>query len=76
MRLFNIIKYMRGEHDINISVEKYVRILMLSRLANGDELLPTYEPSEEEIDELCSSVMFIEKYGKVNKHNTARSIMN
>lgn len=67
---------MRGEPELSISIEKYVRILMLSRLANGDELLPTYEPSEEEIDELCSSVMFIEKYGKVNKHNVAQSIMN
>lgn len=67
---------MRDDHELNISVEKYVRILMLSRLANGDELLPAYEPSEEDIEDLCPSVMFVEKYGKVNKQNAVHSILN
>ena len=75
LRVFNIIKYMRGEHKMNISLEKYVRILMLSRLANGDELLPTYEPSEDDIMDLCSIYPVINEYGKC-LHDIDRRIIN
>lgn len=55
--------------EISISLEKYVRILMLSRMANGEELLPTYEPSEEDIIDFCPAISLISGVGKSVKHN-------
>lgn len=39
-----------------ISIERYMRIILLARMANEMDALPGYEPNEEEIDELCSAI--------------------
>ena len=51
-------------YEINgISEERFIRIMMLARMANGMELLPMYEASEEDVEDLCPSLQL---YGRMS----------
>ena len=49
-------------YEINgISEERFIRIMMLARMANGMELLPMYEASEEEVEDMWPSLQLYER---------------
>lgn len=42
--------------------DKMLRILLLSRMANGGELFPDYEASEDEVEDMCPAIAEAEAY--------------
>lgn len=62
-------------YEINgISEERFIRIMMLARMANGMELLPMYEASEEEVEDMCPSLQLYERISKPKMPNSAGEI--
>lgn len=49
---------MKAKENI-ISEEKLIQIIFLSRVANGSELMPTYDPSEEEVEDVCPALRLL-----------------
>lgn len=44
-----------------ISTERYMRIILLARMANEMDALPDYESNEEDVDELCPAIDVIKE---------------
>lgn len=56
VEVLNSFKHNIMRPKLPISTERYMRIILLARMANEMDALPDYEPNEEEIDELCSAI--------------------
>lgn len=62
-------------YEINgISEERFIRIMMLARMANGMELLPMYEASEEEVEDMCPSLQLHERMSMLKIPSSAGEI--
>ena len=62
-------------YEINgISEERFIRIMMLARMANGMELLPMYGASEEEVEGMCPSLQLYERMSMPKMPNSAGGI--
>ena len=57
--------------------DKMLRILLLSRMANGGELFPDYEASDDEVDDLCPAIAEAEAYAlEVATRETGKKVIN
>lgn len=58
---------MEGKKKTVVNFDKISRLMLLSRMANGDELLPLYEPSADDVYNLFPVHKMFEKVKRLSR---------